>query len=172
MMIDCILKYLSFGFVCSYSKFEDTETETISLSWNKPPVLNEWQNKVKMTWLYINISTLWEHMSFKMLQFFTDCLQLLTFSLRIEYSLAWDTLTQLHVLKLARLDSWSNCHTETFFFFSSILRYINHVRYFFNERQKCIKIALWKFKIALTRSKIVQISPSFAYMASFSVRSR
>ena len=34
--------------------------------------------------------------------------------------LAWDTLAQLHVLHLARLDSWSICHTdsETVLFFN------------------------------------------------------
>ena len=54
----------------------------------------------------------------------------------------------------------------------SIWRYINHVRYFLNEHQKRTKIALGKnpkFEIAITWSKIVQMSSSFAYMASFSV---
>ena len=43
---------------------------------------------------------------------------------------------------------------------------------FFNERQKRTKIAsgqILKFKIAITRSKIVQMSSNFAYMAIFSV---
>ena len=41
--------------------------------------------------------------------------------------------------------------------------------------KKCTKIALGKnlkFEIAITWSKIVQMSSSFAYMASLSVRSR